>query len=82
MKDRAPIAASLRRRQGRMPISLVEIAAFGPGLGRIDIHRIQIMAAARWTKPRKWMALRSYRVAKRRKCLSLLKHRSMRLRAR
>ena len=28
-------------------------------LGGIDIHRIQIMAAARWTKPRKWMALRS-----------------------
>jgi hypothetical protein len=28
-------------------------------LGRIDIHRIQIMAAARWTKPRKCTALRS-----------------------
>src|SRR5690606_6194752 len=25
-------------------------------LGRIDIHRIQIMAAARWMKPRKWTA--------------------------
>ena len=28
-------------------------------LGRIDIHRSQIMAAARWTKPVKWMMRRS-----------------------
>jgi hypothetical protein len=25
-------------------------------LGRIDIHLNQIMAAARWAKPRKWAA--------------------------
>jgi hypothetical protein len=31
----------------------------GKGLGRIDIHRSQIMAAARWTKPVKWMVRRS-----------------------
>ena len=29
------------------------------GLGGIDIQRSQIMVAARCTKPRKWMALRS-----------------------
>ena len=28
-------------------------------LGRIDIHRSQIMAAARWTNPVKWMVRRS-----------------------
>jgi hypothetical protein len=31
----------------------------GTSLGRIDIHRSQIMAAARWTKPVKWMMRRS-----------------------
>lgn len=29
------------------------------GLGRIDIYRSQIMAAARWAKPVKWMVRRS-----------------------
>lgn len=28
-------------------------------LGRLDIHHSQIMVAARWTKPVKWMVLRS-----------------------
>jgi hypothetical protein len=28
-------------------------------LGRIDIHRSHIMAAASWTKPEKWMVRRS-----------------------
>ncbi len=28
-------------------------------LGGIDIHRSQIMAAARWTKPVKWTVCRS-----------------------
>jgi hypothetical protein len=51
-----------------------------PTLGRIDIHRIQMMALARWRADRKWIARRSYRVAMRLKCLSLLKKRSMRLR--
>ncbi len=55
----------------------VHIAALGP----IDIHRSQIMAVARWAKPLKWMVRRSYRVAKRRKCLMRLKQRSMRLRS-
>lgn len=31
----------------------------GCDLGRIDIQRSQIMAAARWTKPAKWMVRRS-----------------------
>ena len=30
-----------------------------PVLGRIDIQRSQIIAAARWTKPVKWMVRRS-----------------------
>ena len=28
-------------------------------LGRIDIHRLQIMDAAMWAKARKWLASRS-----------------------
>ncbi len=51
------------------------------GLGRIDIHRIHMIDAARRVKARKLQAFRSYRVAKRRKCLSLLKARSMAFRA-
>ncbi|WP_414471494.1 DMT family transporter [Microvirga sp. M2] len=50
-------------------------------LGRIHIQHSQSMMAARWMKARKWQARRSYRVAKRRQCLSLLKQRSIRLRS-
>ena len=46
----------------------------------IDIHRIHIMAAASLMKPVKCSVRLSYRVAKRRKCLSRQKQRSMRLR--
>ena len=50
------------------------------GLGRIDIHRIHIVAAASLMNPVKCSVRLSYRVAKRRKCLSRQKQRSMRLR--
>lgn len=58
------------------PLGLIE-----DGLGWIDIHRIHCRAAAIRTKLRKFAARRSYRVAIRRKCLSLLKQRSIKLRA-
>lgn len=50
-------------------------------LGPIHIQRSHNVIAAMWTNARKYSARRSYRVAKRRKCLSLLKQRSMRFRS-
>ena len=46
------------------------------GLGRIDIHVAHCIAQARCMKPRKREARLSYRVAKRRLCLSRLMQRS------
>lgn len=48
----APGCASFGRSERKLGYAIV-------GLGRIDIQRSQIMAAARWTKPVKWMTRRS-----------------------
>lgn len=50
-------------------------------LGGINIQRVQIMAAAMWTKAAQWTAHLPSRTAKHLKYFSLLKHRSMRLRS-
>lgn len=71
--------SSVRRHAGAIA-AVGRAAELAGGLGWIDIQRSHIMVAARWTKPAKWMVRRSYRVAKRRRCLSLPKQRSMRLR--
>ena len=55
--------AALARRRPEDPAArgapTVQARSVRPQLGRIDIHRIQIMAAAMWVKARKCGARRS-----------------------